>query len=511
MAELVPADDRDVYLFVTPPKAQLLHHDEPKVIQCQRIVVSAAPRTTNGAVSPQSAAAAAGQEKRPLRIRPVLNLEFHRFASTKVVELEHDDTKICEFHTQRSGGHRAERAEKAERARLKAKCMSPSNTIAVDDSLANGGGGGSKRGSIDDTSSTSSNSRSHSPSHDGGGGGGREKEKKGRSLSVRRKRRSIGTGLKRSHSVSDRKAAKLGGKVVSTHDRGLEMTVTSWPEEGIFEFVPPGPPSDTLTWRRRTIAGRTEWLLIKPDPADDPTAALINELHRHADGTNGTNGLLPPRPPSMPAIHRSESTGTQYTDILDDAESILSRGDTNASPGPVVNRQSAGGSRNGVARRHDGDGGAETVLSSWPVPHLSHVRDPTAPGQGPRSSMAEVRDRNRRQYRLLVSALWLVWCADDFTAAHSPANGVQQAQLGVSGGVNGSGSPQNAAAESNGDAQMQTVTAAQIGGNGPRARDRSERRRSLPNGASSSHAAATANDTGGRKSGGLWRACAFCR
>ena len=323
MAELVPDQDRDVYLFVTPPKVQRIHHsDEPRVIQCQRIVRAGKQTSTAGDGTAE-----------PLRIRPVLNLEFHRFANTRVVELEQDDIKICEFETRR-----------AVQPPVKVRSQSPS---AIDDS---------GRGSDDSSSAESTHGASSN---------------QGSNTKVRRKRKSI-TGLKRSGSISDRKAARLGGRVVSSHDRGLEMTVRAWPDEGIYEFVPPGPPSDVLTWKRRVVDSKTEWALVRQDNND--------EL----------------QPPGIPPIHRSDSSDTQYTDILDDDESSLSRAATDETSTVVRRRSSA----------------AETVLSATPVPHLSHY-DPGRPG--PRSSMAEVRDRRRRQYRMLVSALWIVWCADEFT------------------------------------------------------------------------------------------------
>lgn len=102
LPDLRPGPDRAIYLLTTPPKALSLDHH--KTIQLQKIVPDTTVKagTANKSRGDTGVTSAAAQPA-ALRIRPILNLEYHRLFTTRVVELEDDDVRICEFHATKSG------------------------------------------------------------------------------------------------------------------------------------------------------------------------------------------------------------------------------------------------------------------------------------------------------------------------------------------------------------------------------------------------------------------------
>lgn len=80
---LMPTEDKAVFLLVMPPRS-LRHKDQPRHIQIQRIVQQ--KRNASGG----------------FRIKPIFNLETHRFQATKIIELEDKDATVAEFHPAKS-------------------------------------------------------------------------------------------------------------------------------------------------------------------------------------------------------------------------------------------------------------------------------------------------------------------------------------------------------------------------------------------------------------------------
>lgn len=81
---LLPTLGSDVYLLVRPPRN--IRHDSHKTIQIQQVVTSTDDSGND-----------------VTRIRPILNLEYHRLFHTRIIELECSDSKIAELIPSRGG------------------------------------------------------------------------------------------------------------------------------------------------------------------------------------------------------------------------------------------------------------------------------------------------------------------------------------------------------------------------------------------------------------------------
>lgn len=332
---LVPSSEKAVFLIAVPPKS--FRHDQHKCLQLQRIIHHST-------------------ESSGLRIRPIFNLEYHRLFATRIIELEHDDVKVAEFHPRKVSYKHGRR-----------------------------GSEGDNRVSTNGAEPKPRRHRAFSIDNKAGANGGR--------ISTHTSYR----GLCEMTVTGSERDGHFHFQAIDGHSlswtRLVDAPGCQWKLDREDSREGDGSETETLHLPTNLLHDQASSLPLPPSKtAADRPRTSYEFLKDRLD--------VPLTPPRIARTKTAATMGSQYTTNFAN-ESQLS-GLTN-SPGidellPPPKEEEDGN-----------HGTTETILSSLPLPHLSvglldHDR--------PRASMREIRESEDRLYRTLLTALWLTWASD---------------------------------------------------------------------------------------------------